>query len=426
YDTSQPFDQDTSWGTFIPGQHGVGTKSKGFRGGVFDGRYLYFVPHREGTSAYHGEVLRLDTQGDFYTASSWEAFEPASHGVGVHPEGFQGALFDGRFILFIPYYTQGQYSGEFLRYDTQGTFSDATSWAAYDPGAAAGAPWVGYVGGAFDGRYMYFSPFRSSAGAGGLSGDVLRYDTQAPFDAESSWNAYNPGTEWGVNAVGYMGAVFDGQYVTFVPHTNETAPPGWVIRFDTAQRFDSQASWDRFSASTAAEAFLGAVFDGRYVYLVPFAGVSEVARFDTTAGAAHKILYSGSNQSGGFSSGPFGVSAVVNTGGAAAWVASNKVLAPGSWHHVGLTFDDSTGSVTLILDGTEVGSASVSGLLSATTVPFRMGNFAGGNAHFRGALDAVGFWNRALPLDEVLAHFQRRKFASPEPVAGTPGPEERR
>ncbi len=30
-------------------------------GGVYDGRYIYFVPHRDGTGR-HGEVLRYDTR----------------------------------------------------------------------------------------------------------------------------------------------------------------------------------------------------------------------------------------------------------------------------------------------------------------------------------------------------------------------------
>ena len=68
------FDDPASWSTYDPGANGVGTAAEGFRGGVFDGRYIYFVPALGGEP----EILRYDTAAPFAAASSWQAFDPAS------------------------------------------------------------------------------------------------------------------------------------------------------------------------------------------------------------------------------------------------------------------------------------------------------------------------------------------------------------
>ena len=67
----------------IPGDHGVGTDPDGFAGAVFDGRYIYFVPLDSvgGGAGYNGEVIRYDTQSDFLQASSWSAYDSAVHGT---------------------------------------------------------------------------------------------------------------------------------------------------------------------------------------------------------------------------------------------------------------------------------------------------------------------------------------------------------
>jgi hypothetical protein len=66
-----------------------------------------------------------------------------------------------------------------------------------------------------------------------------------------------------------------------VPDKN-SMPDGLLARFDTTGAFDDKGSWSTFDqtqlTSNALE-FFGAVFDGQYMYFVPyFTGI--VTRFD--------------------------------------------------------------------------------------------------------------------------------------------------
>ena len=135
---------------------------------VFDGRYVYFVPHlrQDGSNIMSGEVLRLDTTAEFAAPQSWSVFDPGDHGVGTAPDGFGGAVFDGRYIYFVPLDAAGRgagYNGEVIRYDTQSDFGQVSSWSAYD--SAVHGTVVephGYIEAAYDGRYVYFGPYMRS------------------------------------------------------------------------------------------------------------------------------------------------------------------------------------------------------------------------------------------------------------------------
>ena len=261
----------------------VSLKSKGFNGGVFDGRYLYFVPMYDGV-AFSGVVTRYDTTAPFNSKRSWTVFDTTT--VQSESKGYVGAVFDGRYIYFAPFFN-GASSGEVMRYDTSGTFTSASSWVFYDT-AAINEGSKGFRGAVFDGRYVYFVPFqRGIFDKGELHGQVTRYDTTLPFGEAASWAFYDTAA---VNAhsKGFIGAVFDGRYVYLVPNSDEQ-PHGQVTRYDTAAPFTSPSSWSFFDTTRLdkhSNGFEGGVFDGRYVYFVPFyndEGVSgQVARYDST------------------------------------------------------------------------------------------------------------------------------------------------
>ncbi len=206
YDTQGAFDAISSWSHYDAGYN------DGYYGGVFDGRYVYFVPNSNGS--YHGDVLRYDTQGAFNAISSW------SHYDAGYNDGYYGGVFDGRYVYFVPYRNGSSTHGDVLRYDTQGAFNAISSWSHYDSNYNDG-----YRGGVFDGRYVYFVPDYSNGSS--YHGDVLRYDTQGAFDNISSWSHYDAG----YNA-GYFGGVFDGRYIYFVPYSNGSLY-GDVLRYDT-------------------------------------------------------------------------------------------------------------------------------------------------------------------------------------------------
>ena len=169
-DTKGDFTDPDSWRTYDIGPF-IG--SGWCVGAVFDGRYLYLVPYM------HGVVVRCDTHDDFTADSSWESYDSNDTG-GLDTSGADGGFFDGRYVYFIPW--AGRLKGpkgsghhaNFLRYDTRGAFGDPQSWSAHDASATDGLQTIGYNGGVFDGRFIYTSPLCDDEL---FHGRVLRYDT---------------------------------------------------------------------------------------------------------------------------------------------------------------------------------------------------------------------------------------------------------
>ncbi|UCC31017.1 MAG: hypothetical protein JSU86_01815, partial [Phycisphaerales bacterium] len=292
YDTQRAFGDPSAWATYDPAAHDVGVRPRGFTGAVFDNRYVYFVPWHNGVD-FHGEVLRYDTEGSFTDPSSWDTYDAKSHGVGHDPTGFGDAVFDGRYIYFVPTLNNTGYHGEVLRYDTSGAFREVSSWEAFDAGAHdVGSQPDGYWGGAFDGRYVYFAPVQNNEG---MHGEVLRVDTVSEFSDPGSWTTFDPGVhDVGNKPDGFVGSVFDGQYVYFVPlEINGGEHNGEVLRYDTTGVFSDVSSWAAYDAGSnglgdSPDKFAGGVFDGRYIYFAPHsddtAGAEEVLRYDTAEG----------------------------------------------------------------------------------------------------------------------------------------------
>ena len=284
-DTLGDFEDDSAWTSFDPGEHGVGEEPDGYCGAVFDGRFVYFVPEKNNTGL-HGEVLRLDTTGQFTEVAAWSAFDPGDHGVGSDPDGYRGGVFDGRFVYFVPHFSGDLYAFEVLRYDTAGDFADPSSWSTYDPDLEGMG---GSNGAVFDGRYVYFTPI---SGYGDRVGNVLRFDTTGGFTDPSSWSKFDP-YDHGVGQfadIAYRGGVFDGQHLYFAPFSGDSAPFGEVLRYNTASDFDDPGSWDAFDAGANAvgddpDGYDGAAFDGRYIYFAPLSNDGgfhgEVLRYDT-------------------------------------------------------------------------------------------------------------------------------------------------
>jgi len=275
FDTTGAFPADSgAWSTFDVGM--VGPGSQGFAGAVFDGQNLYLVPN-------HGTSLdRYDVQGPLDASTSWSPYPLGS--------GYAGAVFDGRYVYVISNSTS---SGTVERYDTQLPLMPS-SWMTFDVSTTMmGAHAVGYAGAVFDGRYVYLIPgYPSTVGPPFLV--AARYDTQGSgFNVPNSWQTFPLDMVIGPMAsdVGYWGATFDGRYIYFSPTTGKDLNgtefiSSVVLRFDTQGSFNSASAWAKYDvrmSDPGAAGFLGAVFDGRYVYLVPYyngnySGI--VARFD--------------------------------------------------------------------------------------------------------------------------------------------------
>ena len=273
-----------SWAAVSPS-----ATSRFFSGAVSDGHYLYCVPQRA-TSGYSGVVLRYDLTASFTLPGSWTTFDIAS--VSAAAKGFSGGAFDGRYIYFAPDAAAANH-GNMTRYDTTLPVSDAASWEIYDvyaAGLAAGAGELrGYDGAIFDGRYVYYAPQSSESAPSSIRttfmGRVLRFDTQAPFSSWASWTVFDT-TQLDVGALGYTGGIFDGRYLFLVPNATAVA-----ARYDTTLPFSDTTSWSTFSLAAvhpSAAGFFGGTYDGRFLYFMPnhLVGVSQessiTVRYDTT------------------------------------------------------------------------------------------------------------------------------------------------
>jgi hypothetical protein len=272
FDPSGSFIDGSAWAAFDLGSAAIGGA---FRGTTFDGRYLYLPEFTD-------SVARYDTMAAFGSAASWTWFD-AAIATSSPDLDMNGAVFDGRYVYFVP----GDATSVVARYDTTAEFGSAAAWTAFDlSGVSTRA--TNYVGGAFDGRYLYFAP---SVGA-----PIVRFDTTVAFGSAASWTTFDPtplargsGGE-AMTAIGFQGAGFDGRHVYFVPNldtpTGRTAEAsGQVMAFDTSGDFTDVAAWSSFDTRTldaSAAAYFGAVFDGRYMYFPPASVFGRAARFDAS------------------------------------------------------------------------------------------------------------------------------------------------
>jgi hypothetical protein len=266
FDTqAMTFTDTASWATFNTSS--VNAKAVGFDGAAFDGRYMYFVPHVNGT------VARYDTQASFSTSSSWSTFDATT--LSANAQGFLGAVFDGRYVYLVPE-TSGGHS-ILTRYDTQtAAFTATGSWAVLD--LAIGDAGASFFGGGFDGQQLYFAPYPGNV--------AVSYNPAEGLGASSLTTFTLSGLS--ASAAGYGGAGFDGRYVYIAPFLSSV-----MARYDSkAAAFGTAASWSTYDLGADAGAhasYAGSVFDGQYMYFVPNAN-GMVERFDAKTPASMPTL----------------------------------------------------------------------------------------------------------------------------------------
>jgi hypothetical protein len=89
--------------------------------------------------------------------------------VNTFARGFDGAVFDGRYVYFVPFgFTR------VARYDITAPFGSTSSWESYDVGGSQ------FKGGVFDGRFVYLVPNSGSI--------VRRFDAKSPSWLPLGWN----------------------------------------------------------------------------------------------------------------------------------------------------------------------------------------------------------------------------------------------
>jgi len=256
----------------------AGAPIPGFKGGAFDGRYMYFVPTLKSVTEASGLAARYDTQADFTSAAGWAVFDMTS--VWPNAKGFRGGIFDGRYVYFVPSSTTPsttsteRVAGRLLvRFDSTGSFQDAKAWQSFDVGTLHAAA-AGFSGGTFDGRYVYIAP----SGTSYVDSIAVRYDTTASFADAAAFSTFDlQALTSSSGNLAFHGATFDGRYVYF-----SGANQAMLARFDSTGNFGDSAAWKGFSlyrVSYEVQAAGGIAFDGRYLYVVSDA-FGPAMRFD--------------------------------------------------------------------------------------------------------------------------------------------------
>jgi hypothetical protein len=272
-----PIDDLSLWSTFDTSK--VDPDAKGAAGAVFDGRYIYLVPLGLFAGATGYTLVRYDTQATFTDKTSWSVFKLG--GISANADGFLGGVFDGQYVYLIP--TQDT-NGVVTRYDTKKPFMTTTSWSLYGFTGLSGNV-GGFNGGTFDGRYVYLTPTAYST--------ALSYDTKgAGFAVPGSWSTLDmsqvvPSLVPDGGPPDHLdnGALSDGKHVYFFPQHGSlfqqynlggfTDPTNWLV-FDTMQ------------LAPDANHFTPGAFDGRYVYSCPSGPTSATVthawatQYDTT------------------------------------------------------------------------------------------------------------------------------------------------
>ncbi len=262
YDTSRGFATDSSWATFDMST--VTTSLRAFDGGVFDGRFVYFVP---GTLD-RPYVLRYDTTLAFGSTASWQLYDFAAFAATTSPAPFHGAIFDGQHVDLLPGHNVSGID-DMAQYDRVGAFDAAGSWKVlntYDINANA----KNAAHGAFDGTYVYIVPGIGSTLA-------LRQNVQNDFGNANQWESFDL-TRVAATIGTYAASAFDGRYIYMIP--SSTGAAAILLRYDTQHSFTDPASWQSFDLSSLdGGGYTSAVFDGHYLYLEPAAS-NAVLRFE--------------------------------------------------------------------------------------------------------------------------------------------------
>lgn len=230
HDTCGGFKDSQSWATYDAADTN-GLDTCDYDGACFDGRYIYFAPLST------GNVLRYNTHSSFDDRQSWTAFDAKPLGMKL----CVGAVFDGRHIYFVPY---GE-SDILVRYDSDLDFNDPSSWSNYCTSDTAGFPTTGFDGGIFDGRYVYLIPYYD--GKDFFHGYVLRYDTQRQFRDARSWDCADSGLTAGLKTVGFNGGAFDGRHIYFAAWLDGTSFPGALVGNGRILRYDTVGHKGSFS-----------------------------------------------------------------------------------------------------------------------------------------------------------------------------------
>ena len=142
---------------------------------------------------------------------------------------------------------------------------------------------TGYSACLSDGKNLYLVPLNNNE----FFGEVARYESNGRFTDSNSWSFFDVQSVY-PQCAGFTGGVFDGNYIYLIPYCNGQFH-GSIVRFDTRMDFYDLNAWitqDTMEFNSKSRGFVSGVFDGRFIYLSPYQNGEDeysgtVARYDT-------------------------------------------------------------------------------------------------------------------------------------------------
>ena len=229
---------------------------------VYDNhRYIYFIPS-DSTNAY---ACRYDTSyKDITNVSAYVVFNVGTVGIGC--TAFGSGIFDGRYVYFLP----NGINNVGLQYDTRLPFDNTNSYATFDFSDIMDT--VGFSGSAYDGTYIYMSPYNDIS----QHGTIVIYNVTSDFTNENSYQVFDLTTLNSV-AVGFRKCCVNDKYIHFVSATNSL-----TVVLDTTKNVESSDAYTLFDMQRVNVNFTMAtscVCIDKYIYYC-FPG-TYIARYNT-------------------------------------------------------------------------------------------------------------------------------------------------
>lgn len=267
FDTQLKFQEPDAW-AFYDLEQQTHESCRGYVSGSFDGKYLYLSPYQLDATSHHGRMVRYDTGTDFLDPGSWQSFD--SQELWPESRGFHSAVSADGYTYFVPYVRKNRdYHGWVVRNRQAENFKDPSNWEAVDLSLFnSGAR--GYVGGCFDGHYLYLAPYYNGSERHGL---VARLDIRKPFKDRNSWRFFDT-TLINPNSRGFFGAIVHGPFIYFLPHCKaEGIYHGQLSRYDRRNSFDDPLAWSVFDTSSIhpkSMGFMGGVVVSGHLFMAPY------------------------------------------------------------------------------------------------------------------------------------------------------------
>jgi hypothetical protein len=199
----------------------------GYRGAAFDGKLVYFAPYQNNYGR-HGFAVFYDTELPFNDPNSWHEADLDLLGG----NGFQGALYHENYVYYVPYFIDpsNTLGSQVYRHNTNMDWDDVNSYDA-----------MGFFGAYEDAvavdNYVYFVPHLDKTG--NFDTIPLRYNIDKPFSDPNSWEEIRLDEN-----SSYIGAAFDGRYIYYSPHQSENDLPAPIMIYDTTKEFKNKNSWE--------------------------------------------------------------------------------------------------------------------------------------------------------------------------------------